>query len=62
MQCRVDKRLIELLNEAGASVTWDQFRTAYDRRRAERQPNKPVGDDCAATEALVTSMSKGKAR
>jgi hypothetical protein len=44
MQCRMDKRVIELLNEAGISITWEQFRTAYDRRRNEREadPLKPV--------------------
>lgn len=44
MQCRIDKRVIELLNEDGVAITWEQFRAAYDRRRNERNvdPLKPV--------------------
>ena len=44
MQCRIDKRVIELLNEDGVSITWEQFRAAYERRRNERNtdPLKPV--------------------
>lgn len=38
MQCRMDKRVIELLNAAGVAITWDEFRDAYDQRRVERDP------------------------
>ncbi len=36
MQFNIDKRFIEILNEQGFSITWEQFRSAYDIRRAER--------------------------
>jgi hypothetical protein len=36
MQFNVDKRFIEVLNEQGASITWEQFRKSNDIRRAER--------------------------
>lgn len=36
MQCRMDKRVIELLQAQGAAVTWEQFREAYAIRQKER--------------------------
>jgi hypothetical protein len=41
MQFNVDKRFIEILNQSGAKVTWEQFRKANDLRRSERD-NDPV--------------------
>ena len=32
MQFNIDKRFIEVLNEQGHKITWDQFRAAYDVR------------------------------
>lgn len=37
MQFNVDKRFIEILNEDGVSITWEQFRSAYNKRRLERE-------------------------
>lgn len=36
MNVRADKRLIELLNQHGARITWEQFRSAYAVRMQER--------------------------
>jgi len=36
MNVRMDKRLIELLNQHGAQITWEQFRAAYAVRMQER--------------------------
>ena len=36
MNVRMDKRLIELMNQQGAGVTWEQFRAAYTVRQEER--------------------------
>ncbi|ORE39189.1 hypothetical protein BKN49_22575 [Pseudomonas aeruginosa] len=36
MNVRMDKRLIELLNQHGARITWEQFRAAYTVRQQER--------------------------
>lgn len=36
MNVRMDKRLIELLNQQGARITWEQFRAAYTVRQQER--------------------------
>jgi len=33
---RMDKRVIELLSEHGAQITWEQFRAAYAVRMQER--------------------------
>lgn len=67
MQCRMDKRVIELLNEAGVSITWEQFRTAYDRRRNERDidPLKPIRRarreaENTAFEAFIDRMTAPK--
>lgn len=54
MQCRMDKRVIELLNEAGVAITWEQFRSAYDRRRNEREPKRQnPGTECAHAEEML---------
>lgn len=37
MQFNLDKRFIEILNERGHAITWDQFRSAYDVRKLERE-------------------------
>lgn len=37
MQFNLDKRFFEILNEQGHAITWDQFRAAYDVRKAERE-------------------------
>ena len=37
MQFNLDKRFIEILNQQGHAITWDQFRAAYDVRKAERE-------------------------
>jgi hypothetical protein len=37
MQFNLDKRFIEILNEQGHAITWDQFRAAYRVRKAERE-------------------------
>lgn len=37
MQFNLDKRFFEILNERGHAITWDQFRAAYDVRKAERE-------------------------
>ena len=36
MNVRMDKRVVELLNQHGAQVTWEQFRSAYAVRQQER--------------------------
>lgn len=36
MNVRMDKRVIELLNQHGAHITWEQFRAAYAVRQQER--------------------------
>lgn len=36
MNVRMDKRLIQLLNDHGARITWEQFRAAYTARQQER--------------------------
>lgn len=36
MNVRMDKRVIELLNQQGARITWEQFRAAYAVRQQER--------------------------
>lgn len=36
MNVRMDKRVIELLNQHGAQITWEQFRAAYAIRIQER--------------------------
>lgn len=68
MQCRMDKRVIELLNEDGVEITWEQFRAAYDRRRNERDadPLKPVRRarrevEDTAFEAFLERVSTPKA-
>lgn len=42
MNVRMDKRLIELLNQHGARITWEQFRAAYTVRQQERYDPKAV--------------------
>lgn len=37
MQFNLDKRFFEILNERGHALTWEQFRAAYDVRKAERE-------------------------
>ena len=37
MTFRIDKRFIEILNDMGFSITFDQFRAAYNLRRLERE-------------------------
>jgi hypothetical protein len=37
MQFNLDKRFIEILNEQGHAITWDQFRAAYTLRKDERE-------------------------
>jgi len=37
MQFNLDKRFIEILNQQGHSITWEQFRAAYEVRKAERE-------------------------
>ncbi|MDG9809471.1 MULTISPECIES: hypothetical protein [Pseudomonas] len=34
--------MIELLNEQGVTITWEQFRSAYDARRKEREERGTV--------------------
>lgn len=51
MQCRIDKRVIELLNEQGVEITWEQFRTAYDRRRSERASSIPKAVNTSGSHA-----------
>lgn len=42
MMFNIDKRFLELLCAQGASVTWEQFRSAYDLRKAERESDPRV--------------------
>lgn len=42
MQFNIDKRFIEVLNEQGHQITWDQFRAAYDVRKSEREASPEV--------------------
>lgn len=42
MQFNIDKRFIEVLNEQGHKITWDQFRAAYDVRKSEREASPEV--------------------
>lgn len=37
MQFNLDKRFIQILNEQGHQLTWEQLRAAYDVRKAERE-------------------------
>jgi hypothetical protein len=37
MQFNLDKRFIQILNDQGCPLTWEQLRAAYDVRKAERE-------------------------
>lgn len=37
MQFNLDKRFIQILNEQGHDLTWEQLRAAYEVRKAERE-------------------------
>lgn len=37
MLFNLDKRFIQILNERGHKITWDQFRAAYNVRKSERE-------------------------
>jgi hypothetical protein len=37
MQFNLDKRFIQILNDQGHQLTWEQLRAAYDVRKAERE-------------------------
>jgi hypothetical protein len=55
MQFNVDKRFIEILNKSGASITWDQFRSAYDVRKSERE-NTPEAKKRRARQKVEDEM------
>ena len=55
MQCRMDKRVIELLNEDGVEITWEQFRAAYDRRRNER--NADLFEACSSCQQVAEDLA-----
>ena len=57
MQFNIDKRFIEILNEQGFSITWEQFRSAYDIRRAERDANSLRTPDAFAVENATQELS-----
>lgn len=56
MNVRMDKRVIELLNQHGAQITWEQFRAAYAVRQQERYAVCATGAGRAA-ERLVSERS-----
>lgn len=37
MQFNLDKRFIQILNDQGHQLTWEQLRAAYEVRKAERE-------------------------
>lgn len=37
MQFNLDKRFIQILNDQGHSITWEQLRAAYNVRKEERE-------------------------
>jgi hypothetical protein len=55
MQFNVDKRFIQILNNKGASITWEQFRAAYDVRKAERE-NTPEAKKRRARQKVEDEM------
>lgn len=53
MNVRMDKRVIELLNQHGAQITWEQFRAAYAVRQKERYDDPKAVARRAREEALL---------
>jgi hypothetical protein len=51
MQFNLDKRFIQILNEQGHQLTWEQLRAAYEVRKAEREAD-PAAIAKRRTEAL----------
>lgn len=37
MQFNLDKRFVQILNDQGHQLTWEQLRAAYEVRKAERE-------------------------